>query len=91
MHRIGRGRDEIEFLIEVTGFVILGMNREGTDAGNVRGLQGALHGVPQKRFPDALALPATIYRQTRKEHNGYRMRNRYRFSSSRPQSKDSIG
>jgi len=43
MHRIGRGRNEIEFLVEASGLLILRMNRERTNAGNVGGLDGTLH------------------------------------------------
>jgi hypothetical protein len=35
MHRIGRGGDEIEFLVEAPSLLILRMHREGADAGNV--------------------------------------------------------
>ena len=59
VHRVGRGRDEVEFFLEtLSGLLILRMHREGADAGNVGRLQGALHRVPQKRLPDALALRA---------------------------------
>ena len=39
MHRIGRGGDEIEFLVEVSGFLVLGMHGEGANTGNLRRLQ----------------------------------------------------
>ena len=61
MHRIGRGGDDVEFLVEAPGFLILRMHREGANAGNFGRLHGALHCVPQKRLSDALALPATIH------------------------------
>ena|SRR5208337_351967 len=35
VHRVGRRRDEIEFLIETPGGLVLGMNRQRADAGNV--------------------------------------------------------
>ena len=73
MHRIGRGGDEIKFLVEAPGLLILRMHREGADAGNVGRLDGALHRVPQKRLPDALALRAPIHRKTRKQHDRHRM------------------
>jgi hypothetical protein len=73
MHPIGRGGDEIKSLVETSGFLILRMHREGTDAGNIGRLEGALHCVPQKRLANALAMPAAIHRQARKQHNRHRV------------------
>src|SRR5580704_9479308 len=73
MHRISGGGDELEFLIEAFGLIILSMNGEGADASNVRRLNGALHGVAQESLSDALALRAIINRQARKQHNRHRM------------------
>lgn len=69
MHWIGRRGDEIEFLVEAAGLLILRMHREGPDAGDVGRLDGALHGVPQERLPDSLPLPTAIHRQARKQHD----------------------
>jgi hypothetical protein len=68
----GRG-DEIEMLVEASGVVVFGVNREGADAGDVGGLQGALHGIAQERFANALALPAAIDGQAREQHDGHGM------------------
>jgi hypothetical protein len=73
MHRIGRGWDEIKLLIVVPGLLILRKYRERANAGNVGRLNGSLHRVPQKSFPDALALPSCIHREARKQHDWYRV------------------
>ena len=73
MHWIGRGGDEIKFLVEAPGLLILRVHRERADAGNIGRLDSALHRVPQKRLADALAVRPPIHRQARKEHDQYRM------------------
>src|ERR1035438_7045824 len=73
MHRIGRGGQEIEFFVEPPGVLVLCMYGERPNAGNLGGLERALHRVPQKRPPGALALPASIHRQPCQQHDGYWM------------------
>ena len=73
MHRIGRRRNEIEFLIEVPRLLIFRMHRKCPDTGNVGGLKRALQGVPQKRLSDSLAVPPAINSQPSKQHNRHRM------------------
>ena len=73
MHRIGGGGDEIKFLVEALSLLILRMYGERADTGNVGGLNGALHGIPQKCLPDALALREQSHRQARKQHDRHRM------------------
>ena len=73
MHRIDRGRNEIEVFIETSGILILCMNREGTNSGNIGGLQGTLHGVSKQCLADSLTLPTSIHPQTGEEHDRYRM------------------
>ena len=73
MHWIGGGRDEFEFLIEASGLLILGMNGEGADAGNLSRLQGALHRILQQRLSYSLAVPVAIDRKTRQQHDWHRM------------------
>ncbi|HLN03864.1 MAG TPA: hypothetical protein VK335_31550 [Bryobacteraceae bacterium] len=64
----GRG-DEVEFLIEAPGFLVLSVNGERANAGNVGSLQCALHRIPQERFAHPLALPAAIHGQARQQHD----------------------
>jgi len=69
MHRIGRGGDEIESFVEAPGFLVLRVNGEGSDARYLGRPQCAMNGILQKRLSDALAVPALIDGQTRKQHD----------------------
>src|SRR5271156_5353431 len=60
VHGVGRGRDEVEMLVEAPGFLIFCMHGHGAYTGYVRRLQCALDGVSQERLADAPALPAAI-------------------------------
>jgi hypothetical protein len=69
MHRISRGGDEIEFLVESPRLFVFRVDGEGANAGNLRGLERALHGIFQEGLPDALTVPAAIYGKTREQHD----------------------
>lgn len=73
MHRIGRGGDEIKSLIEGARPGIFRMDGKGTDTGDIRCLQCALHSIPQKRLAHALALRTYRHGQTRQQHDRHRM------------------
>jgi hypothetical protein len=73
MHGIYRGGDEIEVLIKVLGFLVFGVDREGTDAGDVGRLQGALHRISQECLGDAVTLPAPINCQACQQHDWNRV------------------
>jgi len=67
---VARERAETEMLIKRPGFVVFGVNRERTDAGDVRGLQGALHRVFEQPGPEAFALPGRRNREAGEKHDG---------------------
>ena len=46
MHRISGRGDEIEFQVEAARLLVLCMNREGADTGNIGRLQRAEHRIP---------------------------------------------
>lgn len=50
------------------------MNHEGTDAGNVCGLQGTPDGIGKKVAPQAFLLPIGMYGQATKNHDRNRVR-----------------
>ena len=57
MIRVARERAETEVFVKRLGFVVFGVNRERTDAVDVRGLQRALHCVLEQAGAEASALP----------------------------------
>lgn len=69
MHRISRGGDEIEFLVESPRLFVFRVDGEGANAGNLRGLERALHGIFQEGLPDALTVPAAICGKKREQHD----------------------
>lgn len=66
---VGGGGDEVEMFVEAAGGFVFGVDGEGADAGDVGGLEGALHGVAQEGFADALALPAKVDGEAGEEHD----------------------
>lgn len=70
---VARERAEAEVLVERPGFVIFGVNRECTNAGDVRRLQRSLHGVLEQPGAEAFALPGCRNGETGEEHDGNRM------------------
>jgi hypothetical protein len=71
--RVARQGAEAEMFVERTCFVILGVNSERANAGDVRGLQCSLHGVLEHAGAEALALPGYRARKTGEEHDGNRV------------------
>lgn len=69
VHGIGRGGDEIEFLVESAGLFVFRVDGECADAGDLRGLERAPHGVLQQCLTDTLAMPAPIHGKTREQHD----------------------
>ncbi len=63
-------RGEAEVFVKCPGFVVFGVNRECTDAGDVRGLQGTLHRVFQQPGAEAFALPGRGNGKACEEHDG---------------------
>lgn len=57
MQRIGGRRLEVEPLVKRTRRVVLGVNHDRADTGNVGHLQRAQNGVAQQPRADPLALP----------------------------------
>lgn len=57
MIRIGRRRNEIEALLERLGVVVLGVNGERPDTGDLGGVQRAKHRVFEKPVTEAHPLP----------------------------------
>src|ERR1039458_4560503 len=54
---VARRLDKVEALVEGLGCVALCMNPKHPNAGDVRGLQRAKHGVLEEAATEALALP----------------------------------
>lgn len=50
-------RTETEMLVKCPGLIIFGVNRERTNAGDVRGLECSLHRVLEQPGAEAFALP----------------------------------
>ena len=69
MHRVGWGLDEIEVPIEGARLIVLGVNSEGTDAGNVGGLQGPKKCVLQQCRSNASPLPVPANRKAGQKHD----------------------
>jgi len=69
---LGRGV-KIKVLVEPPSLVILGMRNQRADSGDIGRLQGAPHGVREKRRANALALPGEVSRQARQPHDWNRM------------------
>jgi len=65
VHGIGKGGDEIEFLVASAGLFVFRVDGECADAGDARGLERAPHGALQQCFTDTLAVPAPIHGKTR--------------------------
>jgi len=69
MHRVGRGRDEIEMLVEGARLFVLGVNSEGADARNVGCLQCPKKSILQQGLPDASTLAVPTYGEAGQEHD----------------------
>ena len=61
---------EPEVFVKRPGFVVLGVNRERANTGNVRGLQSSLHRVLEHPGSQAFALPRRRDGEAREEHDG---------------------
>jgi len=60
---------EPEMLVESTRFIVLGVNRESPDAGNVGHLKGSLHRILEQTASQSLALPRCRDGQAREQHD----------------------
>ena len=69
MVRVARRRDKVEPFIEGSGRVVFRVDRECPDAGNVRRLQCAKHGVLQEAAAEALVLPGGRDGKTSQQHD----------------------
>ena len=70
MVRVAWERGEAEVFVKCPGFVVFGVNRECADAGDVRCLQGTLHGVLQQPGSEAFALAGRGNSEACEEHDG---------------------
>ena len=66
---IGWGRDEVEALIERLGVVILRVGGEGSESGDVGGLQSTKHGVLKQASSETFSLVGDGNCQSRKQHD----------------------
>src|ERR1700680_3233031 len=73
VHRICRGRDEVETLIEPPRFFVFCVHGKCSNSGNVGCLQCTLHCISQERFTNTLSLPTAIRCKTGEQPDGYRM------------------
>jgi len=69
MERVARKRREAEVFVKRPGFIVLGVNRERTNTGDIRGLQRSLHRVLEQPRPKAFALPRCRDGQPGEEHD----------------------
>jgi hypothetical protein len=73
VQRIGGRRDEIELFVILPRLIVLGVNRQSADAGDICRLQGAQNGVAEKSAADALPLPIFVNSETSQQHDRNRM------------------
>src|SRR5436305_216988 len=66
---VARRHEKVESLIERPGLVVFRVNRKRPNAGNVRGLQRAKHGVFEEAAAEALALPGVRNRKASQQHD----------------------
>jgi len=67
---IARERTEAEMFIKRPRFIVLGVHRERSNAGDVRSLQRSLQRVFEQPGPETFALPGCRNGETGKEHDG---------------------
>jgi hypothetical protein len=68
VHWIDRRRDEVKMLIEGPRLVVLGMNGQGPEAGDLGGPQSALQDILEQARANSPARPHEGYGQTRQNH-----------------------
>lgn len=66
---VARQRAEAEVFVKRPRFVVLGVNRESTNAGDVCGLQSSPHRVLEHPRAEAFALPGCRNGQTGEQHD----------------------
>ena len=69
MHRVGRGRDEIEMFVECARLFVLGVNSKGTDARNVSCLQGPKKSILQQGLSYTAPLVIPTNSKAGQEHD----------------------
>jgi len=62
MEGIGRGWEEIELLVVAACRVVLGMDSERSDTGQIRGLKRAQDGILEQRTTNPSFLPLDVDR-----------------------------
>jgi len=70
VQRISGRRREIELLVILPRLIILGVNRQSADAGDICRLQGAQIGVAEKGAAVALLLPVLVTRREKSTIQG---------------------
>ena len=74
IHRVRGRRLKSKPFVKPFSLIGEGVNHKGTDAGNIRGLEGTSDGIGKKVAPQALLLPIEVYGQATKNHDGNRVR-----------------
>ena len=74
IHRVRGGGLKAKPFVKSLSFIGDGVNHEGTDSGNVCGLQSTPDGIGKKVAAQAFLLPIEVYGQATKNHDGNRVR-----------------
>ncbi len=70
---VRRRRNESEMLIEPAGVLVLGVDRQGADAGDVGGLECPQHRILEQTSTDPSALRSATDREPREQHDRHGM------------------